>query len=91
MLSANHMICGQFVTTRFFCRKICLTRANYYYRQYFFSSEKKLNFNQLYHEVSKSSKIHALPTKVSKQIIRRLDSAWSSYFAPLKEWQKQRI
>ncbi|MDJ0520297.1 MAG: hypothetical protein QNJ74_29945 [Trichodesmium sp. MO_231.B1] len=30
-----------------------------------------------------------MPTKVSKQIIRRLDSAWSSYFVALKPWQKQ--
>ena len=30
----------------------------------------------------------ALPTKVSKQIIRRLDAAWTSYFAALKAWNK---
>ncbi len=90
MLSANPIICGQLVTTRLFCRKICLTRANYYYRQYFFTNQKKLNFNELDHKVSKSYDYQALPTKVSKQIIRRLDSAWSSYFAALKAWQKQR-
>ena len=63
--------------------------ANYYYRQYFFSEQKKLSFNQLYHKVSKTDDYQALPTKVSKQIIRRLDSPWNSYFAALREWQKQ--
>ncbi|WP_287281141.1 transposase [Okeania sp. SIO2G5] len=64
--------------------------ANYHERQYFFENKKKLSFNQLYHLVSKSYDDQALPTKVSKQIIRRLDSAWSSYFAALKAWPKQR-
>ncbi len=77
------------MTTRLFCLKICLTRANYYYRQYFFEYQKKLNFNELYHQVSKSDDYQALPTKVSKQIIRRLDKSWISYFAALREWKKQ--
>ncbi len=73
-----------------FLSKNLFNLANYYYRQYFFSSQKKLNFTELYHQVSKSDDYQALPTKVSKQIIRRLDSAWSSYFSALKEWKKQR-
>ncbi|WP_293157731.1 transposase [Okeania sp. SIO2C9] len=66
-----------------------LNLGNYCYRQYFFENKNKLSFNQLYHLVSKSYDYQALPTKVIKQIIRRLDSAWSSYFVALKEWQKQ--
>ncbi|NEP81195.1 MAG: IS200/IS605 family element transposase accessory protein TnpB [Okeania sp. SIO3B3] len=72
-----------------FLSKNLFNLANYYYRQYFFCERKKLNFNELYHQVSKSDDYQALPTKVSKQIIRRLDSAWSSYFAALREWKKQ--
>ncbi|GGA05736.1 transposase [Okeania sp. KiyG1] len=72
-----------------FLSKNLFNLANYYYRQHFFENKKKLSFNQLYHQVSKSEDYQALPTKVSKQIIRRLDSAWSSYFAALREWQKQ--
>jgi transposase len=63
--------------------------ANYHYRQYFFEHRQKLNFNQLYHLVSKTADYLALPTKVSKQIIRRLDSAWNSYLAALKGFKKQ--
>ena len=64
-------------------------RANYYYRQYFFTTQKKFNFTELYHQVSKSDDYQGLPTKVSKQIIRRLDRCWTSYFSALKEWKKQ--
>jgi IS605 OrfB family transposase len=72
-----------------FLSKNLFNLANYHYRQYFFLHHKKLGFNQLYHLVSKTSDYLALPTKVAKQIIRRLDTAWASYFAAFKAWQKQ--
>jgi putative transposase len=62
--------------------------ANYHHHQYFFENSQKLSFNQLYHLVSKTSDYLALPTKVSKQIIRRLEQAWISYFAAFKAWKK---
>ncbi|MCA2678311.1 MAG: transposase, partial [Microcystis sp. M038S1] len=55
-----------------FLSKNLFNLANYHYRQYFFENSQKLSFNQLYHLVSKTSDYLALPTKVSKQIIRRL-------------------
>lgn len=53
--------------------------SNYQCRQHFFQTNQYLNFNQLYHLVSQSPDYLALPTKVSKQIIRRLDQAWTSF------------
>ena len=58
-----------------FLSKNLFNLANYHYRQYFLVEHKKLNFNQLYHQVAQSSDYLALPTKVAKQIIRRLDKA----------------
>jgi putative transposase len=72
-----------------FLSKNLFNLANYHYRQYFFQSRQKLNFNQLYHLVSKSTDYLSLPTKVSKQIIRRLDLAWNSYLRALKEYKLQ--
>lgn len=72
-----------------FLSKNLFNLANYYYRQYFFEHHQKLSFNILYHKVSKTDDYKALPTKVSKQIIRRLDKAWTSYFAAFKEWKKE--
>ncbi|WP_293160989.1 hypothetical protein [Okeania sp. SIO2C9] len=72
-----------------FLSKNLFNLGNYYYRQYFFSYQKKLNFNELNQKVSNSDDYQVLPTKVSKQIIRRLDKSWSSYFSYLREWKKQ--
>lgn len=58
-----------------FLSKNLFNLANYHYRQHFFVHREKLNFNQLYHLLSQTPDYKALPTKVSKQIIRRLDSA----------------
>ncbi|NET45163.1 transposase [Okeania sp. SIO2B3] len=88
VISKSHDLWSQ-ADHKAFLSKNLFNLANYHYRQYFFSDRKKLNFNELYHKVSKSDDYQALPTKVSKQIIRRLDSAWNSYFAALREWKKQ--
>ncbi|XWK87050.1 MAG: transposase [Phormidium sp.] len=71
-----------------FLAKNLFNGANYHYRQHFFVYHQKLNFNQLYHLLSQTPDYKALPTKVSKQIIRRLDWAWTSYFQAVKVWQK---
>ncbi|NEQ76859.1 MAG: IS200/IS605 family element transposase accessory protein TnpB [Okeania sp. SIO2C9] len=88
VITKSHYLWSE-IDHKAFLSKNLFNLANYYYRQYFFENKKKLSFNQLYHLVSKTDDYQALPTKVSKQIIRRLDSAWSSYFAALKAWQKQ--
>ena len=88
VISKNHPFWSE-IDHKAFLSKNLFNLANYHYRQYFFKNLQKLNFNQLYHNVSKTLDYQALPTKVSKQIIRRLDSAWTSYFAAFREWKKQ--
>lgn len=85
-ITKNHP-CWSEIDQYSFLSKNLFNLANYYYRQYFFQHRQKLNFNQLYHLVSKTTDYLALPTKVSKQIIRRLDTAWNSYFGALKEYK----
>ncbi|MGI0479304.1 RNA-guided endonuclease InsQ/TnpB family protein [Geminocystis sp. CENA526] len=87
VITENHPFWSE-IDHKAFLSKNLFNLANYHYRQYFFEYDKKLNFNQLYHLVSKSPDYLALPTKVSKQIIRRLDSAWNSYIGALKEFEK---
>lgn len=86
IITKNHRFWSE-IDHKAFLSKNLFNLANYHYRQYFFEYDKKLNFNQLYHLVSKSPDYLALPTKVSKQIIRRLDSAWNSYIGALKEFK----
>ncbi|MGF1539591.1 MAG: RNA-guided endonuclease InsQ/TnpB family protein [Pleurocapsa sp.] len=87
LISKSHP-CWSEIDQYSFLSKNLFNLANYHYRQYFFQHRQKLNFNQLYHLVSKTTDYLALPTKVSKQIIRKLDSAWNSYLGALKEYQK---
>lgn len=87
IIAKNHPLWSE-IDHKAFLSKNLFNLANYHYRQHFFEHHQKLNFNQLYHLLSQSPDYKALPTKVSKQIIRRLDSAWSSYFQAVKSWQK---
>ncbi len=87
IISQNHPLWSE-IDHYAFLSKNLFNLANYHYRQYFFENSQKLSFNQLYHLVSKTSDYLALPTKVSKQIIRRLDQAWISYFAAFRAWKK---
>ncbi|WP_293141561.1 transposase [Okeania sp. SIO3I5] len=62
--------------------------ANYYCRQHFFCTGKSLSLTKLYHATKDSDAYRALPTKVSKQIIKCLVATWRSYFQAIKEWSK---
>ena len=57
-------------------------------RQHFFKTGQILNFYDVYKLVSQSPDYKALPTKVSKQIIRRLDKNWVSWKGAIKEYKK---
>ncbi|NET28823.1 transposase [Okeania sp. SIO1I7] len=62
--------------------------ANYYCRQHFFCTGYSLDLTKLYHATKDSDAYRALPTKVSKQIIKCLVATWRGYFQAIKEWSK---
>ncbi|WP_293077426.1 transposase [Okeania sp. SIO3B5] len=62
--------------------------ANYYCRQQFFTTGSSLDLTKLYHLTKNSDAYRALPTKVSKQIIKCLTASWRGYFQAIKEWSK---
>ncbi|NEQ74921.1 MULTISPECIES: RNA-guided endonuclease InsQ/TnpB family protein [Okeania] len=62
--------------------------ANYHCRQHFFCTGKSLSLTKLYHATKDSDAYRALPTKVSKQIIKCLVASWRGYFQAIKEWSK---
>ena len=86
IITKNHPLWSEIDQLAFLSKNL-FNLANYHYRQHFFQHHQKLNFNQLYHQLSQTPDYKALPTKVSKQIIRRLDSAWTSYIQAVKTWQ----
>jgi putative transposase len=62
--------------------------ANYVQRQYFFETKEYYNSIDIYHQTKSLEAYRYLPTKVSKQIVRRVSEAWSCWIAALKDWSK---
>jgi len=62
--------------------------ANYVQRQYFFETKKYYSSIDIYHQTKNLEAYRYLPTKVSKQIVRRVSEAWKSWLAALKDWSK---
>lgn len=62
--------------------------ANYEYRQHFFATGKTLGLPNLYHKLKDTDAYRALPTKVSKQIIKNLTEVWTGYVQAHKDWTK---
>lgn len=62
--------------------------ANYVQRQYFFETKKYYNSIDIYHQTKNLEAYRYLPTKISKQIVRRVSEAWKGWLAALKDWFK---
>ncbi|MBD2606968.1 IS200/IS605 family element transposase accessory protein TnpB [Scytonema hofmannii FACHB-248] len=62
--------------------------ANYVQRQYYFETKKYYNSIDIYHQTKNLVAYRYLPTKVSKQIVRRVTDAWKGWTAALKDWFK---
>lgn len=62
--------------------------ANYVQRQYYFETKKYYNSIDIYHQTKTLEAYRYLPTKVSKQIVRRVSDAWKGWTASLKDWFK---
>jgi len=62
--------------------------ANYVQRQYFFKTNRYYNSIDIYHQTKNHQAYRYLPTKVSKQIVRRVSEAWKGWLAALKDWKK---
>jgi putative transposase len=62
--------------------------TNYVQRQYFFETNKYYNSIEIYHQTKYLEAYRYLPTKVSKQIVRRVSQAWKGWLAALKDWSK---
>lgn len=62
--------------------------ATYVQRQYFFETGKYYNSIGIYHQTKDLEAYKYLPTKVSKQIVRRVSEAWKGWQAALRDWFK---
>ncbi len=62
--------------------------ATYIQRQYFFKTYKYYNSVDIYHQTKTIDAYRYLPTKVSKQIVRKVSQTWKGWIAALKDWSK---
>ena len=62
--------------------------ATYIQRHYFFETGKYYNSIDVYHQTKDLEAYRYLPTKVSKQIVRRVSEAWKGWQAALRDWFK---
>ena len=87
IITKNHPFWSS-IDHKAFLSKNLFNLANYHYRQHCFQHHQKLNFNQLYHQLSQTDDYKALPTKASTQIIRTLDLSWTSYLHAVRAWNE---
>lgn len=62
--------------------------ATYIQRQYFFKTSKYYNSIDIYHQTKITDAYRYLPTKVSKQIVRKVSETWKGWFRALFDWSK---
>ena len=62
--------------------------ATYIQRQYFFKTSKYYNSIDIYHQTKITDAYRYLPTKVSKQIVRKVSETWKGWFHAILDWEK---
>jgi len=62
--------------------------ANYLIKQSLKNQGRWIRYNQLYHQLKRSTNYRQLPAQTGQQILRLLDNAWKSFFRTIKEWKR---
>jgi putative transposase len=62
--------------------------ANYAIKQSLKAQGTWIRYNQLYHQLKRSTNYRQLPAQTAQQILRLLDKAWNSFFRAIKEWKR---
>ncbi len=71
-----------------FASKNLWNLANYYVRQSFIFEHRYLDNTAVYHLVKSSEAYHALPAKVSNQVLIQLHTAWLNFFKSMQRWRE---
>lgn len=71
-----------------FASKNLYNAANYLVRQTFIYTGVWLHYETVYHQMKTHEAYHALPTKVSQQVMKLLDKNWKAYLEACKAWNE---
>ena len=61
--------------------------ANYIVRQEFITNKKYLNYYDVYALLKDGVDYKSLPTKISQEVLRQVDTVWKSFFKSIKSWK----
>ncbi|WP_287585015.1 transposase, partial [Candidatus Borrarchaeum sp.] len=62
--------------------------ANYRIKQSLKAQGIWIRYNELYHQLKRSTNYRQLPAQTSQQTLQLLDKAWKSFFNAIKEWKQ---
>ncbi len=62
--------------------------ANYTIKQSLKAQGIWIRYNELYHQLKRSTNYRQLPAQTSQQTLQLLDKAWKSFFNAIKEWKQ---
>jgi putative transposase len=71
-----------------FASKNLYNAANYIVRQSFIHEGKYLGYAEVFHLIKSHEAYHALPRKVSNDVLRLLDKNWRATFRAIKAWKR---
>jgi putative transposase len=87
VIDKNHLYWAEIDDLSFKAKNL-YNLATYHCRQRFFAERKSWGLNDLYHLTKDSDAYRALPTKVSKQIVKRVVKCWTGYLAAIREYRR---
>ena len=62
--------------------------VNYHITERFLATQQYIGFSDLYNLLKQEEAYKDLPTKVSKQIVKRISHTWKKYIKAHKDWTK---
>jgi putative transposase len=88
LLTETHIIKGseELDEITFKCKNL-YNRANYIIRQEFINNGKYISKNDMFTNLKTDPDYMAMPTRVSRCVLRTLDGNWRGFFASIKDWK----
>ena len=91
LLSENHIIKSskELDDITFKCKNL-YNKANYIIRQELFNNGKYISKFDMFNNLKTDPDYMALPSRVSRGVLRTLDGNWRGFFESIKDWKKNK-
>ena len=91
LLTETHIIKGskELDEITFKCKNL-YNRANYIIRQEFINNGKYISKIDMFNDLKTDPDYMAMPSRVSRGVLRTLDGNWRGFFASIKDWKSNK-